>query len=237
MEVFAKYFAPGSTGESVGTAIAVAMTNAFGLTPGAIGPDQLAHESISEMFNTGWILGEGDLEDADAPKGFLNYILFDEDLIPYDMGWDQIDSHAEATPSNPNPPHDTLSLQAVARKPGYVYIYFSNEDDEVIEMFFDDLHVEHVKGVVVQMDDYYPGGAVFNDYERESSIENNNRYQGKEWQDELGLNQYDNEWRQYDPFIWRTTTIDPHAERYLVTVHTVGWLTILLTISIRMAEI
>jgi RHS repeat-associated protein len=39
-------------------------------------------------------------------------------------------------------------------------------------------------------------------------------YQEKEWQTDLGLDLYDSEWRQYDPFTIRTTMMDPHAEDY-----------------------
>jgi RHS repeat-associated protein len=39
-------------------------------------------------------------------------------------------------------------------------------------------------------------------------------YQGKEIQNELGLETYDFEWRMYDPAIGRTFQMDPHAENY-----------------------
>jgi len=44
--------------------------------------------------------------------------------------------------------------------------------------------------------------------------EYNYKFQNKEWQDELGLNVYDFEARNYDPAIVRTLTQDPHAEKY-----------------------
>jgi RHS repeat-associated protein len=40
------------------------------------------------------------------------------------------------------------------------------------------------------------------------------KYNGKEWQDELGLNVYDFHARNYMPDIGRTSTQDPHAENY-----------------------
>jgi RHS repeat-associated protein len=42
----------------------------------------------------------------------------------------------------------------------------------------------------------------------------NYKFQNKEWQDELSLNLYDFEARNYDPAIVRTLTQDPHAEKY-----------------------
>ena len=40
------------------------------------------------------------------------------------------------------------------------------------------------------------------------------KYNGKEWQDELGLNMYDFHARNYMPDIGRTSSQDPHAENY-----------------------
>jgi RHS repeat-associated protein len=63
-------------------------------------------------------------------------------------------------------------------------------------------------------DNYYPFGAVSQSYSRENSVPNKRLYQGKEYQDDLSLNIYDSEWRQYDPWGVFTTTMDPHAEKY-----------------------
>ena len=40
------------------------------------------------------------------------------------------------------------------------------------------------------------------------------KYQGQEWQDELGLNTYAYQWRDYDPAIARFNKIDRFAEKY-----------------------
>jgi hypothetical protein len=100
----------------------------------------------------------------------------------------------------------------VVKQAGYAYIYFSNENETPVEVFFDDFKVEHVKSPVVQMDGYYPFGFTYNSYSRENSVPQNSLYQEKEWQLVLGLNLYDFEWRQYDSLTVRATTMDPHAE-------------------------
>jgi len=41
------------------------------------------------------------------------------------------------------------------------------------------------------------------------------KYNGKEFQDELGLGRYDYGWRNYDPALGRWMNVDPLAERYL----------------------
>jgi RHS repeat-associated protein len=38
------------------------------------------------------------------------------------------------------------------------------------------------------------------------------KYNGKEWQDELGLNVYALDWRQYDPALGRFSTLDPETD-------------------------
>ena len=46
-------------------------------------------------------------------------------------------------------------------------------------------------------------------------FKNNYKYNGKELQDELGLNMYDYGARNYDPALCRWMNIDPHSENYL----------------------
>lgn len=63
-----------------------------------------------------------------------------------------------------------------------------------------------------QIADYYPFGMVSNLYE--SSIDNNYLYNGKELQDELGLDWYDYGFRYYDPTLGRWHVPDPLLEKY-----------------------
>jgi len=87
-----------------------------------------------------------------------------------------------------------------------------------VSVYFDDFYIRHTqaaKGLqVMQTEEYYPGGATFNSYNKENSVANKRLYQTKEFQTDLELEQYDFGPRQYDPFIWRTTSHDPHAENY-----------------------
>ena len=101
------------------------------------------------------------------PKAFLNYILFNDDYKSYDAGFTQISEAALENGSNIA--HEVLQLQAAVTQPGYVYIYLSNENDEVVDVFFDDLTITHQLGPVIQQDDYYAFGLMFNSYRRENS--------------------------------------------------------------------
>jgi RHS repeat-associated protein len=84
----------------------------------------------------------------------------------------------------------------------------------MVEVFFDEMKVTQVKSPVIASNDYYPGGAVFNSYQRENSIQNKFLFQETELLTDLEINLYDFDARMYDPFTWRTTTLDPNAEDY-----------------------
>jgi RHS repeat-associated protein len=96
-----------------------------------------------------------------------------------------------------------------------------NENETAVEVFGacpdegrDDFKVEHKKSPVVQMDDYYPFGLTFNSYQRENSVANQYKYNGKEQQDELGLGWSDYGARIYMSDIGRWGAVDPLGESY-----------------------
>jgi len=111
-----------------------------------------------------------------------------------------------------NIPHEKLSGEIVVQQPGYAYIYFSNDNGQPLEVFFDDFTVEHAHSAIVQADDYYPFGLTFNEYRRENGLPNRFLYNGKERQDNLDLGWYDYGARMYMPDIGRWTAADPAAD-------------------------
>ncbi|MDA3865624.1 MAG: RHS repeat-associated core domain-containing protein [Salinivirgaceae bacterium] len=66
----------------------------------------------------------------------------------------------------------------------------------------------------LQSNHYYPFGMRFNQSADYSGTENRYLYNGKELQEDLGLNWYDYGARFYDPSIGRFTNVDPMAESY-----------------------
>lgn len=61
---------------------------------------------------------------------------------------------------------------------------------------------------------YYPFGLTFNSYQRVTAKQNDYLYNGKELQDELGLNWIDYGARMYMPDIGRWGVVDPLADSY-----------------------
>ncbi|SFF37416.1 RHS repeat domain-containing protein [Thermoflexibacter ruber] len=96
----------------------------------------------------------------------------------------------------------------------------STEPDTVFYTWFDDLKIEITDkptAMVVQENHYYPFGLGMKglDYVQTASKEDKFQFNGKEKQTELSLNHYDFSARSYDYQIGRTTTLDPHADRYV----------------------
>jgi len=204
MEVWARYNAPTTTDTNVGALMLGAMSGMFGVSASSTGEAAKLYQSLSSLNSLGLLVNDGEDE---VPKAYLNYILFDRNYVPYDMGFEQVSSSAAGG-------HEKLAMDFVTTQASYVYVYISNESDKITDVFFDDLKITHSKSPVVQSDDYYPFGLAFNSYNRENSTPNQNLYQGKELQDELGLEIYDFQARGYDPILGRTWQTDPMSETF-----------------------
>jgi RHS repeat-associated protein len=115
-----------------------------------------------------------------------------------------------------NATHDRLAPdnEIVIAKPGYMYIWLSNDNPTPVEVYFDDFKVTQTKSPVVQQDDYYPFGMVSQSYSRENSVPNKYLFNGKEQINDLSLGVYDYGARMYDPAIARFNSLDPKAEVY-----------------------
>ena len=146
-------------------------------------------------------------------KAYLNILVFDRNYQLLSSSYRPVTSAARETGANV--PHQYLkSAQITIQQPGYVYIYTSNESPTPVEVFFDDFKVTHTNTPIVQKDDYYPFGLTFNSYSAPGGVGQKYLYQGKELQEDHGLNLYDFHARGYDPVIGRTLQLDPHAENY-----------------------
>jgi RHS repeat-associated protein len=107
--------------------------------------------------------------------------------------------------------HEKLELSTLVSKSGYLYIYLSNENDKIVDVYFDDLKITHTHSPIVQAADYYPFGMTFNSYQRTNSAEQRYLYNGKEKQDLSDWMDYGA--RMYMPEIGRWAVVDPLADQ------------------------
>jgi RHS repeat-associated protein len=201
--VWARYLQSTSTGTNVPASILGALASALGASPVA-GPEGASlYEALEDM--SGALLNTGPSVDDEVPKAFLNFLLFDENFELVDGGFVQV-TQAGATA------HEQLELSFVATEEGYAYIYLSNENETVVEVYFDDFKIEHVKSPIISAQDYYPFGLTFNEYNRENTLADQYQYNGKEMQDELSLGWLDYGARMYMPEIGRWGVVDPMVD-------------------------
>ncbi|MBL0741392.1 RHS repeat-associated core domain-containing protein [Chryseolinea lacunae] len=165
------------------------------------------------VFPYDGLVQKGD-ESTEAPRGYLNWIIFDREDHFLDGGAIQMVADA-GKEDGTNVSHQKIEASFEIKQPGYVFVYLSNDsfDGEEVEVFFDDFRVEQIKSPVVQQDDYYPFGLTYNSHRREYSVPNRYQYNGKELQDALGLNWNDYGARMYMSDIGRWGVVDPLADK------------------------
>lgn len=193
------------TTEGMGTALIGALSG--GIT--GIGSEAgVTGEMISSMFGSGeFVNSYGPLmntsTDPSQPKAYLNYVLFDEEMkvVKELSGAIQVTSANAGQWSQLEMP-DELEIPGN----GFLVVFMGNLDPHWTSM--DNLKVSYSRGRLLEEQHYYPHGMVANDGSN-TPLKNRYLYQGKELQDEVGLQLYDFHARQYDPQIGRFWGIDP----------------------------
>jgi RHS repeat-associated protein len=212
LEVYAKYLSPTSNETQVNAWMIGALSSAFGLSGGSTGEAGQAYQSLQAINNAGLLVHTGKDVNEGAAKAYLNYILFDNNFIPYDFGFDQISSSALVTGKGSI--HDQLTLETIVTRPGYIYIYLSNENAMATDVFFDDLNIMHIPSPLIETTTYYPFGMIAEQSSREAQVGQRLKYNGKELLKEEGLDWHDYGARMYDAALGRWHSIDPMAEKY-----------------------
>ena len=215
LEAYAKYEAPTANPSDI-DALFSQVVSAFSLGSNTTPLDgAAAYSAFENLFQGGnpWI--NSSMWEEEPPKAYLNYLLFDENFVLVDFGFDQISADCQQEIPDPTPvPHDHLSLHVKVKQKGYLYVYLSNEQSvAVTNVYFDDMTIVHYTSVE-QVSDYYPFGLTFNSYQRENSVDQRWKFQGQEHIDDLGLNWDSFKWRNHQPDIGRFFNIDPLAEKY-----------------------
>jgi|GEM_PF-3374447 len=139
---------------------------------------------------------------SNRPSAYLNYILFDKNYKVLDMGWKLA---PDSTFRKQKLSFPTKTIQEA----GFMFIYVTYENDaSTVPVYFDDLHIKHLKTNVLQYNEYYPYGLeTFNSWTR-TNVANDFKYNaGSELNKNTGW--YETYFRSYDPTLGRFVQVDP----------------------------
>ncbi len=139
------------------------------------------------------------------PKGYLNYILVDEQFnyVSSNSGVVQVAAGSSKQPL-------VAPLQNIGKN-GYLYVYVSNESPQ--DVFFDDITVTHTTGPLQQEQSFYPYGLQMSAISSKALLKTTDPYKynaGSELEEELGY--YNTFFRKYDAQIGRFTGVDIRSE-------------------------
>jgi RHS repeat-associated protein len=203
MEVFAKYAQFDKKNNNALGALASYLTNTFVNKAPVLDGVSVFHVVDDPDF---LLLPAWDKFDENEPRAYLNYLLFDNQFKLTDFDFDQVSENADIAGSGASA-HEQLALSLNVKKEGILYIYLSNESDQNMDVYFDDLKVTHKYSDIVAGGDYYPFGLAMED--RQISREAYKYgYQGQFAEKDVETSWNHFELREYDPVIGRWTAKD-----------------------------
>ncbi|HRP45416.1 MAG TPA: RHS repeat-associated core domain-containing protein [Ginsengibacter sp.] len=150
------------------------------------------------------------------PKAYLNWVLLDEQFNFVQAGSQIIPANETGTAQQ------IIKIgtdAAVAQKNGYVYIYVSNESNNLV--YFDNLQITHIRGPILEETHYYPFGlsmagisskALNNSPENKYKYNKGSELQNNEFSDGRGLELYATNFRSLDPQLGRWWQTDPKPD-------------------------
>jgi RHS repeat-associated protein len=142
-----------------------------------------------------------------VPKGYLRVLVFNQDSVLVAQRTVQL---SQAALNN----YEVLQTGYLPiQQDGYVSVYVGNES--AVDVLFDDVQVEYRQGLLVQETQYDPAGLELAGLAPPSpGIRglNNYRFNGKEFQPDLGLAWNHQDWRFFDPQLLRWHAGDPELE-------------------------
>jgi RHS repeat-associated protein len=207
LEVFGRYSTGTGGNNALITTLASAVTAAYGLGVGEAPYNALANNVPGYAATIPQTSG--------TPKAYLFYILFNSNYGYTQFGYQAVSTAALAG-------HERLYLDVTMPSAGYLYTYVANEANvsSAVSVYFDDFGITHTRSTsalqVVQTTDYYPFGLAINPLstQKQSALDNDYLYNGKELQDEHNLGWTDYGAREYMNDIGRWGVVDPMSEKY-----------------------
>lgn len=208
LEVFARYATGTGSNNTLISNLASVVTGSFALTAGESAHTALTNNVPPQAATIGQTTG--------VPKAYLFYILFNSSYAYQQFGYVAVNSTALAG-------HQQMYLDITVPTGGYLYTYVANEANvsSATSVYFDDFTIVHTRNTptlqVLQTNDYYPFGLQIAapSYQKQTALDNDYLYNGKELQDEHNLGWMDYGQRMYASELGRFFTQDRFAEKYL----------------------
>jgi len=148
-----------------------------------------------------------------VPLGYLRLLVFDDNRTLVDNRTQQLSQAAAWNPTTGTGGYETLIQEVTVAQDGYVTAYVGNESN--VDVYFDDVTVEHQQGLQIQENQYDPWGLSLAGLSTSSPgflQLNQYQYNSKEQQSDLGLNLADYGARYYDQQLGRWHSVDPVAD-------------------------
>jgi len=208
LEVFARYQTGTGGNNALISNLASAVTGSFLLNAG-----EAAHTAITNSVPT---QAATISQTSGVPNSYLFYILFNSSYVYQQFGYVLVNSTAQAG-------HQQMYLDITVPTGGYLYTYVANESNVSagVSVYYDDFTIVHTRSTpvlqVLQTSDYYPFGLQIaaGSYQKQTTLDNDYLYNGKELQDEHNLGWLDYGARMYMPEIGRFIRQDRFSEEYL----------------------
>jgi len=190
------------------------LTNSIGgitSTHGGVTTAELQNSGVLTPGVTNFLNGQS--YNSARPKAFINWIFLDEQFKYYAGSVEQVGNNEEFKTHTFN--------DVPINKSGWLYVYVSNETPN-IDVFFDNLQVTHIRGSLLETNEFYPFGLLMknlsyrsmkNGYAENKRMFNDGTELGsKEFSDGSGLEMYETAFRGYDPQIGRFWQVDMLSE-------------------------
>ncbi len=215
IEAWAKYTDLNWNATTAG-GLAGGLANALGLDGSSGSPTETVYNALSDALGAGSTSGVfSESASTDEPDAFLQYLLFDEDSIFYQAGFQGVSQGAHGKYENLSLDLD-LSTDANFTG-GFIYIYVANETNKDQEVYFDNLKVTHESSTanfkVSQINDFYPFGMMTADTWRQPGyVDPGLLYQSSYAHYDSLTGYYDFLSRSYDPALGRFFAMDPAGQ-------------------------